>query len=109
MSETRPLAIWGEPLPGDMELLKAAKAALDLPFLIAPVLAMPGGPTRVLALRSLPGFACEYALIKDPSNPEALLAGMRWVLDPSVEDTRASGYGDWLSAVLGDDVVEVDK
>ena len=107
MSELLPLPIWGAPQPGDMEALRRAKAALGAPFLIAPCVAVPGSPTRVLALREPPPFVTDYALVADPANDAAMLAAMRWALDDDVYDKRATSVLDMLREQFGPDVQEV--
>lgn len=107
MSDLYPLAIWGELLDGDLAAIKAAKAQLDVGFLVAPVPAVPGGPVRVLALRSAPDFFCDYALVADPQNGPGLLAALRWVLDTTMEDDRATLAIDWLRSIFGEGVREM--
>lgn len=107
MSDLTPLQVWGQPREGDIEALRAAKTALSLPFRVLPVPAVPGGPTRVLALREAPPFLCDYALVRDPANPAALEAAMAWVLNPQKGDPRAVLVIDMLRAIFGDDVTEV--
>lgn len=90
-----------------MAALRAAKAALDLPFLITLCPAVPGGPARVLALRQPPPFLCDYAPIADPDNPAAVRAAMEWALDDTRDDSRASLVLDQLVAIFGMGVREI--
>lgn len=107
-----PLAIFGIIASGDMERIRAAKAALALSFVVQPVPAVPGGPVRVLALRERPNFLCDHALVADPMNPDAMLAALRWVLDDSFVDPRATTRDEmmlpWLRSVLGEGVRELE-
>lgn len=107
VTDLRPLPVWGRQLPGDYEALKAAKVALDLPFSIVPAPAVPGSPTRVLAMREVPPFIADYALVRDPSNPAAMLAAMGWALDDTIEDPRATLVFQQLQGVFGPDLKEV--
>ena len=107
MPETRPLALYGPCSDADLAALKQAKATLDLPYLIVPTQALPGGPTRVLALRVAPKFVCDFALVADPTNPAAVLAAMSWALTPDLVDDRATSKLEWLQGLLGTEVVEV--
>lgn len=108
MTDLLPLAVWGNPEPGDLEALKAAKAALQLPYLIVPVPAVAGSPTRVLALRSAPPFIADFMGVRDPqAEPERLIEAMRWALDPRIENKSASLIVEQLQAVFGPGLREI--
>lgn len=99
----RPLYIYGNP---DMTKLKAAKDALDLPYLLKRTPARPGTPGiegRVLAFGEIPPFVCAYALVRSDAG---ILPALQWALG-LVEDRRASTVAHWLSAVMGADVKEI--
>ena len=106
-AELVPLPIWGVPQPGDMEALRAAKASLNLPYLIVPCAAVPGSPTRILALREPPPFIADYRGSIDPQNDPELAAKMLWALDDSIEDPKASLVIHQLRAIFGPEVREV--
>lgn len=106
-AELRPLAVWGAPQPGDVETLQRAESALGLPFALALVPAVPGSPTRVLALRSAPPFLCDFRGSVDPQNDPDLLVKMMWVLDPRRHDPAASLILDQLRGIFGPDVTEI--
>lgn len=75
-----PLNMFGGGLPGDMELLKQAKHELGLPFLIRPMVAVPGKNQRVLALRDRPTFLVDNVLVLDPGEGSVLRTAMSWAL-----------------------------
>lgn len=107
MSEVlRPLAMYGTGRDGDHQLLVSAKAAMNMTYKITPIIAVPGGPTRVLALREIPNFLCDYALVTNPENPASLLAAMTWVLE-GTEDSRATSLLEMLQAIFGPNVKEI--
>lgn len=105
--ETRALPIWGTITTEDMAALKQAKAALDVDFLIVPTQAIPGGPSRIIALREPPPFLADFALIRDTSNPLATKAALSWALSVTVEDTRASLILNQMQAVFGPETKEI--
>ena len=108
MTTLRPLAIYPfPPTDADLSLIKAAKAQLDLPYLVVPVRAVPGGPVRVLALRETPDFLCDYAQVTQLDRPESMLAALRWVLDDTLDDKRATLIIDQLRAIFGVEVHEI--
>lgn len=90
------------PTPAQTQAIRAAKAALDLPFTVQIVPAVPGSPVRVLAFEA-PDFLCDYALVTNPANLEVAL---KWVLSDDV-DERATLIIDQLRAIFGPDVREV--
>ena len=101
-----PIHPW-PPTPADLELLKAVKATLDLPYKIVPVEALPGSPGRVLAFREDTPLLVDSAVVTDPGNTAALQTALSWVLDPTAVDARASLVIDKLRGVFGPDVEEV--
>ncbi|WP_159599514.1 hypothetical protein [Agromyces humi] len=83
-----PLPIFGELVDGDMDLIRAAKQALDVPFLVSPRPANPElrGNLRVLAIRNRPTYLCENVLVPDPHDATALRSALAWTL--RVTDTH---------------------
>jgi hypothetical protein len=106
LTELRPLALSGNWGP-HMGMLKEAKASLDLPFNVMPCEAFPASPTRVLALEVMPAFLCDYAIVKDPANQEAMRAALSWVLNEDESDPRAVLLLDQLKLLMGNGVREV--
>lgn len=98
-----PLPIHPAPTEAQAASIRAAKAALALPFTVQIVAAVPGAGLRVLALGTAPPWLCDYALVTDPANLEAAL---KWVLSDEV-DPRASLVIDQLRSVFGTNVTEV--
>ena len=106
---TKPLYIYPFPLEPDvLELVKSAKAALELDFLVLPMAAHPGCNGRVLAIGTPPPFLKDHALIRDPRNAEAMMAGLEWAVT-SIEDTRATLVGDMLGQIFGAEVKELSR
>ena len=104
---TKSLYIYPFPLEPDvLELVKSAKAALELDFLVLPMAAHAGCNGRVLAIGSPPPFLTDHALIRDPRNAEAMMAGLKWAIT-SIEDSRATLKVDMLSQIFGAEVKEV--
>lgn len=95
-----PLAVWPQPTQADGEAIVAAKRSLNLPFRAQIVPAVPASPSRVLALRRPPQFLCDYALVRDPQNPDAMRAAVHWVLVPTIDDPRATTLLDTLQAIM---------
>lgn len=105
--EPKSLYIYPWPVTGDdLSLLKAAKASLDLDFLVVPQRATVGSSGRVLALREVPPFICDHALVRDPASPDALKAGLEWAVTKNV-DKRATLVVDMLSSAFGAPVREL--
>jgi len=104
------LNLWPYPLaPEDLELVKQAKAALDLDVQLKPRGAVIGGEGRILALREPPPWITwdGYALVRDPENPGAMQAALRWAAT-SETDPRAVTQLGQLRGLLGGDVKELD-
>ena len=106
MTELLPLAIWGG-TAADIPALKRAKAALNLPYNLVPVQAVPGSPTRVLALHGEPPFVCDHWPLTEPANDEELAEALEWVLNPHMRDNRAFLLIDGLRGIFGPGVTEI--
>lgn len=68
----------GRPTGRSLELLKAAKEALDVPFQVVPRRAFPGC-SRFLAVGLHPEFVADYAYVANYDDPE-LTHQLEWVL-----------------------------
>jgi hypothetical protein len=91
-----------------MELLKAAKARIDIPIRVIPVEAAYGSPGRVLCFGLTPPFMCKTAPIA-PQNVlsvDSIERALRFWLNPFSDD-RMFAEDHWLSNVMGCDVVLV--
>jgi hypothetical protein len=109
MSNARPLCLYPHDIPDDqMQLIRQAKANLDLPYKVIPSPAVPGGHERVLAMGELPPFLCDAALVKDPTNAQSVENALRWLLTAPEGDNRGFGYGDYLEAIFGAPVTELE-
>lgn len=106
MTELLPLAIWGG-TAADIPALKRAKAALNLPYNLVPVQAVPGSPTRVLALRDRPPFLCDYSIVHTGDSDARMIAALEWVLNPHIKDDRAFLLIDGLRGIFGEGVTEI--
>ena len=105
-----PLAIWPWPLPSEqLEVVRSAFAAMGAPFPVVPSPAAPGGPVRVLAMGSLPPFACNSALIGNPLSFDSVTKGLRWVLDPAQDLENGHTMLDYLRLYLGAEVKELEN
>lgn len=107
--ELRPLALWPHNIPDEqMALIKQAKANIDVPYRVLPSPAVPGGHERVMAMGELPPFLCEAALVKDPTNAQSVENALRWLLTAPESDNRGFGYVDYLAAIFGPGVKELE-
>jgi len=98
--DLHPLPIWlaeGDQL--DMEKLRAAKAALELPYRIKPVDALRPGDSRILAVGTRPPWLCDYYFIAPTASAEVWQAALRWVLGEVDDDWDATTVIDILSAM----------
>jgi hypothetical protein len=91
--------------PGDWEAIRAAKASLDLPFLVKPVPAVHGSPGRVLAIGKKPDWLCDGAYISSTAS-KGLAAAIEYVLTDK-NDARGFSVLSMLQDILGPDVREI--
>lgn len=88
----------------DREFLIQAKKALNIDYLVLPQRAFATDSEgllnvaegRVLCLREACPMIADHALVRDPSNSEALSAALEWVLTDK-EDNRADTVDSMLS------------
>lgn len=106
--DIRPLPIWSAwPLKDEeYQLIREAKQRLGLPFLAQFGRAVPGSPTRVLAIGGKPDFACEYAEVPNCYS-KGLGPALAWVLGEH-DDARAMTMEETLSDMFGGTVREVE-
>lgn len=103
---TRPLPVYpAKPSGSDLTALKAAKAMIKTDILIQPVRAVPGSPGRILAFREKPNFACDYALIKEPT-PQEIKPALEWALGLN-DYYQGVGTIALLREVFGPEVEEI--
>lgn len=105
MSDLTPLPIYAPGIEVDLEPIKAAKAALDLPIKVKPVDAERTRGLRVLAYEK-PDWLCDFFLVSEATPPERLQRALAWVLS-DVEDEEATTTLDTLNVVFGGGVVEI--
>lgn len=102
-----PLPVYPPLTPERLELLKMAKASLNLDVKIVPVDFNAGGDQRVLAWER-PDHICRWAPIRpeNAASVPSIAAAMRFILeeDPNNPDPRW-GFEDWMSEVMGVPVV----
>jgi len=101
-TETRILNLHPWPFPA-LDSVRAAKAALDLPFLVKPQPARPGAK-RILATQ-VPGWACDYAIVRG-DDPDSWGWALEWSVTDKV-DSRSTSMAQWLSAQFGAEVREL--
>lgn len=107
MSDVRPLWIYDPEGKMQHDALRAAKAALELPYRIVPERLWEGDvEVRVLAWRT-PPFACAYALVTDRTRPDVLQKMLAWALGEDDENDAAMSVADVLTAWLGPGVREI--
>lgn len=108
MSELRPLPIWQDNVLSmeDVERIKAAKRALELPYMVQLAHAASEGESRVLAIGTPPPFACDYFLIESTLDSN-LQDAVAWTLGEAEDDFRIVTMVEMLSEWLGDEVTEV--
>lgn len=108
MTDLVPLPIYPWPLSeSDREILVEVKGGLGLDFLVKPTPAFgreAGGwirmtSNRVLCLREEPPGLCDHAMVRDPSNKDALHAALWWVLTDA-DDSRATTIDVQLSKLI---------
>ena len=101
-----PLPIYPWPITDEqMGMLKRAKAEADVPFLVYPQEALPGGPGRVLAIGQVPDFACDavYIQLMNVTRYESIRDALHyWLKGEEVPPTVS--MESWLSAVMGCEV-----
>jgi hypothetical protein len=91
----------------DMTAIKAAKAQLDLPYLVKARVATPATEQRVLALGDVPAFGCDYYLVHPNASASELRAAIAWTLSEVDYDPRATTVVDTVRSVLGDGFREI--
>lgn len=104
-----PLAIHPWPLaPEQLELVQRAYLEIAPPFPVQPVKAVPGEPTRVFGMGSVPPFAVETALVRDVTNYEEIRAALRHYLFAPAGSTEGFWTAtDFLNVFLGPGVTEI--
>lgn len=96
----KPLPIHPWPVaPETMQLIKRAKAELDVPFLVLPRPAVIGSPGIVLALGIAPTWICDYALVKDVTKYESIKAALDVVLSGK-DDPRVTTVLNMLEKIM---------
>lgn len=102
----RPLWLYAE-ADVDLEPIKAAKAALDLPFRVKPVdVTEHDRGVRVLAVGAKPGWLADFYLVAERDSPERLQAALAWVLGDG-DDPDATTVGDTICAIFGEGTREI--
>lgn len=97
--------------------IKAAKAKLELPFMVHPrrvqlesftdgIQVTPDRHDRVLAIGGTPPFVCDFALIHPHSEEAGIIAALTWVLSDAV-DPRATTMADMFSRIVKGPVREI--
>jgi hypothetical protein len=106
MSDLIPLPVYPrKPIGQDLQLLKEAKALLNISLLIQPVDAVPGSPGRILALRESPNFLCDHALVRNPTL-SSVQAALAYCLGLT-EDTRGMTVLKMLKETFGEETTEI--
>ena len=105
MTDIIPLQIYPWPVsPELMEHIRRAKQSINLDAKVLPTEAVPGGPSRVLALGSLPPFVCDAALVKDPSDGAAIQRALNWLLTAPPMDKSGFMKEDYITSFFPDAV-----
>lgn len=114
MPEVHPLPIWPHERLADerlMGLLREAKQALGVPYLMRPVPAVPMSPGRVIAWGQVAPFVCSQVIIGEANidNPDSIRRALHTAL--TVPDGEPGVFTEemWLSAVLGKPVKYVGE
>ena len=102
----KPLPIYCPNREPDLEKIKAAKLALDLPFKVIPEQAREATTERILAIDVKPYWLCDYALVTDRTSSENLQAALRWVLTEE-DHPRATTILDQLTSIFGPGTREI--
>ena len=106
MSDIHPLPVYPrKPIGDDLALFKQAKILLNTKQLIQPVDAVPGSPTRIIALREKLPWIADYAYVENP-NVGNIAAAMEWALGMK-EDSRATTVLRKLQEIMGEGVKEI--
>ncbi len=109
MSTVHPIACHPWPLPDEqLEVLKQAKARMNVNFRIAPVEGGPGIDGRVLAFGELPPYLCKFAPVLPVNvlNVDSVEAALRFALG-DVSDRYS--HADWLESIFGEGVELLEK
>lgn len=109
-----PLACHPYPVPPIVvQAIAEAKAYLcerdGLDFKVQISQAVPGNPTRVLALNGPPDFLCDAAPVRNWRDKEELAKWIEWVLDESRPVTEGFTDIQWLEQYLGPMVDVTDQ
>ncbi len=108
MSLHRPIPIYPWPQPDDrLAAIYEAFMKTGPNYSAQPVPAQPGEPGRVLGMGEFPPFVCELAYVPDPTDQGQIDNRVKWMLtDP--DSAKGFGIADYLSAILGAPVKEVE-
>jgi hypothetical protein len=106
MTNVLPLPVYPTKPEGELlEMLKQAKAAINIKTLIQPAKAVQGSPGRILAIGEKPDWICEYAYIEEP-NVKSLKEAMEWILGIT-EDPRGVTLIKVMREIFGPGVKDV--
>ncbi|GAB2699361.1 hypothetical protein GCM10027071_11090 [Microbacterium marinum] len=109
----RPLPIhpWSALTPERGAMLRAAKAALDVPFLIQPSPAASGSPGRVLGWGQVPPFLSESVIIPAGlvDDADTIFRALRHLLAAPAGSPGILTEEQWMSAAFGGPVTYVGE
>lgn len=90
----------------DLAPIKAAKAALDLPYKVVPVDPADAPGSRVLAVGAKPGWMCDFYLIAPQEAGERVQEALLWVLSDA-HDPEATTVADTMLTIFGEGTREI--
>lgn len=106
MTNIIPLPVYPSKPEGELlEMIKQAKAMINVNTLIKPARALPGSPGRILAVGEKPEWICEYAYVKEP-NVKSIKEAMEWILGIT-EDPRGTTIIKVMKEIFGPGVRDV--
>lgn len=107
---TRPLIIYGDPTPLQMEYLKEAKGRIGKDFLAKPVVAQPGVVGNIISLVDPVPFYVNggIAYLREPYTVDRMERALRqvWGYDEAKNLVTPEM---WLSRIMGVDIRETEE
>lgn len=108
MTEVVPLLLWHEEglTAEDVERIKAAKRALDLPFMVQLSRATPESDGNVIAIGTVPNFPCDFYFVGTTLDPD-LTKAVAWAIADGPADMWVTTITTMLEDALGGPVREI--
>lgn len=106
-AEVRPLPIWPHDVSEEqLDMIRRAKLAMNLPYKIEPVPAVPGSPGRILCFGGPGPMYGEHVIIapENVNRYESIARALEFALTAAPGSPGSFSEEAWLSAVMGCEV-----